>query len=154
MKESQRVPPPFLLEELCHRNTASVLYHADQMPLLKWGTIEVEGLGDGVYQVTAKIENTRLIPMRSAQARRRNVGLPDRASIAGEELTVLGEGRLANKDFGRLEPVEHNPDRLCLPGGGGRSIERVRWFVEGSGEATITFEAEKGGSLEATIELE
>ena len=36
VKESQRVPPPFLLEELCHRNTAFVLYHADQMPLLDW----------------------------------------------------------------------------------------------------------------------
>lgn len=155
VKESQRVPPPFLLEELCHRNTAFVLYHADQMPLLKWGAIEVEELGDGVYQITAEIENTRLIPTRSAQARRRNVGLPDRASIAGDELTVLGGGRLANQDFGRLDPVEHNPDRLRLPGGvSGRSIERVRWFVEGSGEATITFEAEKGGILETTVELE
>ena len=33
VKESQRVPPTFMIEELCHRNAAFVIYHAErQMP--------------------------------------------------------------------------------------------------------------------------
>ncbi|WP_169977423.1 M14 family metallopeptidase [Tautonia rosea] len=155
VKESQRVPPPFMMEELCHRNSAFVLYHADQMPLLRWADVEVEAIGEGVYQITAEVENTRVLPTRSAQARRRNIGLPDRATISGDELTVLGGGRLLDRDFGRLDPVEHTPERVTLPDGvSGRSIERVRWFVQGSGEATIRFEAEKGGTLEMTVTLE
>lgn len=155
VKESGRVPPPFLLEELCHRNTAFVLYHADQMPLLEWGEVEVEGLGDRLYQVTASVENARVIPTRSAQARRRDIGLPDRFSIAGDGIEVLGGGRLLDADTGRVEPQEHAPDRVELPDGvDGRSIARVRWFVRGSGEATVRFEAQKGGTLEQTVTLE
>ena len=37
VKQSQRVPPPFLIEELCHRNAAFVVYHADQMPRRRLG---------------------------------------------------------------------------------------------------------------------
>jgi murein tripeptide amidase MpaA len=155
VKESQRVPPPFLLEELCHRNTAFVLYHADQMPLLDWAGVEVERLGEELFQVTASVENARVIPTRSAQARGRNIGLPDRFSISGDGLTVVGGGLLLDADTGRVEPVEHRPDRLELADGvDGRSIARVRWFVRGQGEATLRFEAEKGGTLERSVTLE
>ncbi|RUL82964.1 M14 family metallopeptidase [Tautonia sociabilis] len=155
VKQSQRVPPPFLMEELCHRNTAFVLYHADQMPMLDWEAIEVEPLGGELFQVTASVANDRLLPTRSAQARRRNIGLPDRFSISGAGITVAGGGRLLDADTGRMDPVEHHPERLELPDGvGGRATERVRWFVVGSGEATIRFEAQKGGTLERTLTLE
>ncbi|QDV38391.1 M14 family metallopeptidase [Tautonia plasticadhaerens] len=155
VKQSQRVPPPFLLEELCHRNTAFVLYHADQMPLLDWAGVEVEGLGDGLYQVTASVENARAIPTRSAQARRRDIGLPDRFSLSGDGIEVLGGGRLLDADTGRVEPQEHTPDRIELPGGvEGRSIARVRWFIRGDGEATVRFEAQKGGTLERAVSLD
>ena len=45
VKESQRVPPTFMIEELCHRNAAFVIYHADQMPRLEFGDVEVKPLG-------------------------------------------------------------------------------------------------------------
>ena len=155
IKQSQRVPPPFLLEELCHRNAAFVLYHADQMPLVRWSDVAVEPLGDDLFQVTAAVENTRIIPTRSAQARRRNIGLPDRFTIAGDDLNVLGGGLLLNPDTNRVDPAEHRPERLELPDGvSGRSIARVRWFVRGTGAATVRFEAEKGGTLERNVSLE
>ena len=39
VKQSQRVPPPFLIEELCHRNAAFAIYHADQMPRIAWDEV-------------------------------------------------------------------------------------------------------------------
>jgi len=155
VKRSGRVPPPFMLEELCHRNTAFVLYHADQMPRTRWRGVEVEPLGAGTYQVTAAVENDRLLPTRSAQARRRDLGLPDRLAIAGDELEVLGGGVLTDPDNDRVELEEETPDRIDLPDGvPGRSIVRVRWFVRGAGEATVRFQSEKGCSLDHVVILE
>ena len=64
VKQSQRVPPPFLIEELCHRNAAFVVYHADQMPRVVWDEVKVEPLGAETFSVTASVRNTRSHPQR------------------------------------------------------------------------------------------
>lgn len=155
VKETSRVPPSFLLEELCHRNTAFVLYHADQMPRIAWEEVEVEPLADGVRQVTVVLRNTRLIPTRSGQSRRRGVGLADVLSISGEGLTVLGGGVLLDEDTGRVEPAERDPGAIRLPDGvPGGSTVKARWFVRGGGGATVRFASEKGGASERAVPLD
>ncbi len=155
VKESGRVPPPFMLEELCHRNTAFVLYHADQMPRVVLREVDVEEIGDEVIMVTALVENTRSIPTRSGQARRRNIGLPDTLSLSGEGIEVLGGGVLVNKDFGEVEPAERDPGTIRLPNGiNGDSSVRVRWYASGKGKATVQFSSQKGGVIEKEINLD
>jgi hypothetical protein len=158
VKQSQRIPPSFLIEELCHRNAAFVLYHAEQMPRLEWDAIRVEKLGGpaepATFAVTASVRNTRSIPTRAQQAVQRKLGLPDRFTISGEGLVVAGGGILINRDTGEVEPVEHRPETIRLdPGVRGGQVARVRWFVQGKGQATVTFQAQKGGVLTRTVEL-
>ena len=62
-----RQPPSFLLEEECHRNMAFTLYHADQMPMVRIGEVRVVRLDRNLFQITAALENERLIPTRSAR---------------------------------------------------------------------------------------
>src|SRR5262249_6659523 len=62
VKQSQRVPPSFLLEELCHRNAAFVIYHADQMPRVAWDEVKADSVAPGLFAVTATVKNTRSIP--------------------------------------------------------------------------------------------
>jgi len=154
VKQSQRVPPPFLIEELCHRNAAFVVYHADQMPRVEWegDGVTVEPLGGGAFQVTASVRNTRSIPSVSEQAARHRVGLPDTLSLSGEGLTVAGGGVLVNRDTGEVTPAERNPSALKLEGGvpGGGSV-RVRWFVRGKGEAVVRYASQKSRALEKTV---
>ena len=84
------MPPSFLLEELCHRNAAFVIYHADQMPRLEWDELKVQrqnGSGEpAVFTVTASVKNTRSIPTRARQAANRKLGQPDRFAITGPGL--------------------------------------------------------------------
>src|SRR5262249_24040673 len=42
-----RIPPSFMLEELCHRNAAFVIYHADQMPRVVLDELTADRLADG-----------------------------------------------------------------------------------------------------------
>ena len=162
VKQSQRVPPSFLIEELCHRNASFVIYHADQMPRLEWDEIKVERLSPpaepAVFAVTASVKNTRSIPTRARQAANRKLGLPDRFTISGlapsPALSVVGGGILLNRDTGEMELVEHRPETIPVESGiHGGAVERVRWFVRGEGKTTVTFTAQKGGTLTRVVEL-
>lgn len=154
VKQSQRIPPPFLIEEGSHRNAAFVLYHADQMPRLEWEDVTFEPLGPGTFSVTAAVRNTRLIPSISKHAADKKIGRPDLATISGPWATVAAGGILRNIDTGEVELVERDPARIKLESGiAGGTVARVRWFIRGSGEVTVEYASRKGGTIRKTINL-
>jgi hypothetical protein len=148
VKESQRVPPTFLIEELCHRNAAFVGYHADQMPKLEFGDVEVKPLNAEVFAVTATVKNTRAIPSVAAQAAAHRIGLPDILSLEGPGLSVLAGGRLVDTYTGEIDPVDRDPAHQKLIGGvPGLGTVRIRWLVKGTGEGTLKHVSQKGGTI-------
>jgi hypothetical protein len=154
VKQSQRIPPPFMLEELCHRNAAFALYHADQMPRIVWDDVKAERLGPETYSVTAAVKNTRLIPSISAQSNRHQLGLPDTMSLSGANVTVVAGGTLVNRDAGEVRLAERDPARLRLDEGiGSEAVVRVRWFIRGGGRATVRYASQKGGTIEKEVAL-
>jgi len=153
-KMTGRVPPPFMLEELCHRNAAFTLYHAEQMPVVRLGAVDVERLEAETWRVTATAENPRLIPTRSAMAARRKEGRPDLFTISGNGLSVLSGGRVTDRWFRRVDPVERDPGRLRIEDGlRGQGTLMVEWIVRGKGEVKVAYDAEKGGLAEKTVPL-
>lgn len=154
VKQSERIPPTFMIEELCHRNAAFVIHHADQMPRIVWDEVKVERIGPDAFSVTASVENTRSIPTISEQAARRGTGLPDTLSMDGKTATIVGGGPLRDRDTGEVEPVEQDPARLRLERGvGSGATVRVRWFVRGEGDVTVAYSSQKGGSLSRIVPL-
>ncbi len=153
VKHSQRVPPSFLLEELCHRNAAFVMYHAEQMPLVAWQDLLIQKIGPDTTAVTIALRNTGLIPTRSAQAARRKLGRPDEVRFEGTGLTVMASGRLIDRYTGELETSEGPVSRIRLESGVGNSPVFIRWIVRGHGNATLTFEAEKAAMLTRQIAI-
>ncbi len=152
VKETQRVPPMFMLEDLCHRNAAFVMYHADQMPKLIWDDVTVAKLNPGLFTVTASVKNIRSIPSVAQQAANRRIGLPDTITIHGDNLKVLAGGPLANRDTGEIDAAEFEPATLRLNSGvGGGSTVRVRWIIQGKGPAHVRYHSQKGGSLEKAV---
>lgn len=152
VKQSQRIPPPFLIEELCHRNAAFVVYHADQMPRLVWDEVKVEPVGPGTSAVTASVRNTRTLPSIAEQAVRHKIGLPDTLSLSGKGLTVVAGGVLVNRDTGEVAPADRTPETVRLDAGvAGGSVVRVRWFVRGKGEATVRYFSQKANELEKDV---
>ncbi|HYC76256.1 MAG TPA: M14 family metallopeptidase [Planctomycetota bacterium] len=152
-KDTGRVPPRFMLEELCHRNMAFTVMHAERMPNLEADAPTLEKLGDGLYAVTAEVRNTGAIPTRSATARQKGIGTPDRWTLSVLGGAVVAGGRVIGPHGReRTEFVEKRPERLLLDGGvPGRGRVRARWLVRADGgapKATMRYEAEKGGVLE------
>jgi len=156
VKQSQRVPPTFMIEELCHRNAAFVLYHADQMPRLEFDEIKVEpvaGAGD-LSTVTATVRNTRAIPSVAEQAAAHDIGLPDVLGLEGPGLAVAAGGPLLDQYTGEIAAAERDPAHLKLNAGvPGLGTVRVRWFVRGKGTATLKHASRKGGTITKVVPI-
>ena len=152
-KASGRVPPTFMLEELCHRNMAFTLYHADQMPLLELSAPEVEKLEGGLVRVRAEVRNRRVIPTISEYARRNRIGLPDFFEIEVVGGAVVAGGRLEGDLLRpRVVPQPHRPHRLRLDRGvPSQGSVRVEWIVAADGddapEIKLRYVSRKGGTV-------
>jgi hypothetical protein len=155
-KTGRRLPPLFLLEELCHRNEMFTIYHASEMPLVSIESVEVELIAGKTYYVTVTIHNAGAIPTRSAIAAQKHIGRPDLLEIVGDGVAVLQAGRLLDRYTGELS-MEGGEDRARLPIEGGirgKDTARFRFLVRGEGPVTVRFRSEKGGLLERSARLE
>ena len=69
-------------------------------------------------------------------------------SLEGAGLAVLGGGRLLDQYTGEIDAVERDPAQLKVNGGvPGHAFIRVRWYVKGTGEATLKHASRKGGTI-------
>lgn len=155
-KWSSRIPPPFMLEEEAHRNFAFTMFHAQQMPLLKFLPTKVEQLSEKLWALTIQIENQRRIPTRTMRAADNLIGMPDRLSVIGEGVKVISSGPMQGRLATSFEPVKHNPANLAVERGiQGLSISSMRFIVEGPAGATVrvTYSGEKFSRIEETVKL-
>lgn len=153
-KEIGRMPPSFLLEEECHRNTVFTLYHADQMPLLAWGEHTVEALGDDVYRVWIEVRNERLIDSRLQQDVRNDISLPDLVTLSGSNATVLSSGIVTDRYSNQVSPIRVRPERVAVETVPGMGAVLVQFIVQGSGDVAVSVDSVKGGRLDTTLRLE
>jgi len=149
-----RMPPTFLLEELCHRNAMFTLYHASEMPDVRMRPLEVERVSATVFNVTVTLENSGRIPTRSAIASQRKIGLPDTLELTGARAAAIAGGRLRDRFRGSVDLVDREPGRLRLEDGvPGKGRVSYRFLVRGDGEVVVRYVSEKGGELESRVTL-
>ncbi len=156
-KYASRVPPPFMLEELCHRNFAFTMFHADNMPLLSFQWIEVKSLENDLWQITIEVANEKIIPSRLAIAEQKKIGQPDRLTLTGDGVEVVASGRLTDRFDKTIDAIDdrkhviHNDSGI--PGRGRRTF---RYLVSGEAGETVLlkYSAEKSRDLELTLRLE
>ncbi|MFW6140683.1 MAG: M14 family zinc carboxypeptidase, partial [Acidobacteriota bacterium] len=172
-KLSGRVPPSWLLEELCHRNMAFCLLHAYEMPLPKIKKVSAEKVSSDLYKVKVSISNGRLMPTLSAQAIESQVQRPDVLSVQGD-VDVLAAGQsqgtglpagiprrylryfrgmgAADSDVNLIE--QKDPTRLKLFNGiPGRTEVEYQFLIKGKGKVTVELDCLKGGTHTKDLEL-
>ncbi len=156
-KYSSRNPPPFMLEEECHRNFAFTMFHAGNMPQLSFKWMGVKALGDDLWEVTVEIKNEKIIPSRTQLAARNKIGLPDRLTLTGDNVTVVTSGTLSDRLDQTIDPVAHRKHRLLVDEGiPGEGHSTFRFLVTGAAGSTInlTYEAEKARDIATSITLQ
>ena len=172
-KLSGRVPPTWLLEELCHRNMAFCLLHAYEMPLPVIKKVDAEKVAGDLYKVTVTLYNSRLMPTLSQAASTNKVQRPDFLSIdvkgkvlaAGQKMgTSMPAGIPARfrryfRGFGARDSDVTMIDQKDLKnlkletGIPGNSETEYQFLVEGKGKLKVTLDCVKGGKHTKEITL-
>lgn len=147
-KQWGRQPPSFLLEEECHRNMAFTLYHADQMPQVKVGSVETRPIAGGLVQVTAVVNNAKLMPTHAAVDVKHKLTPPDLVRLTGKDLRVIAGLWSESPFFGKTTVEKHDPQEMRIPTIPGMGAVYVRWLVQGTGPFTVTVRSTKGGTDE------
>jgi len=155
-KDTGRMPPSFMIEEMIARNALFAIEHARNMPLVQIESAEVTDLGGGVKAIDVVFRNLRAIPTRTARAASKKIGVPDVYTCGGEGITVQAGGfRTDRWRPEAMEIAERDPARLLRERGiGSRGEVRVRWLVTGSASsAVVRWSGEKARDVEATVKL-
>jgi hypothetical protein len=173
-KNFGRMHPGFLLEEDAHRNAAFCIFNAYQLPKLVVSDIKVKNLPGGLKEVTASVENKRMIPTHSASNLKFKIDPPDYVYLDGG--TVLAGMIVEDPDLNINTEQKKNPQRMEIPsiqgilsgtgsgsgggsrGGSGRadatasSRVTIKWIVKGGSKFTVRVESVKGGRASAQSE--
>jgi hypothetical protein len=154
-KDVGRMPSSFLMEEMVHRNALFCLKHAEAMPEVQIDSVEITPIPGGTHAVDVLFRNTRGIPTRTARAATKEIGQADVFEFKGEGIAVLAGG--LRNDRWRHEDIklaERDPARLLAEDGiDGMGQQRVRWFVRGSGQASVSWSGEKGVNVEMSVTI-
>lgn len=152
-RDTGRVPPPFMTEEMLHRNAMFVVWHASQMPKVRVDGTEHVTYDGGLQAWGVTFRNDGAIPTRTARAAERRIGAPDRVTFEGDPgVEVISSGVVDPATGAVADPVLRRPADLRLWNGiPGNSAVRVRFVVRGRGKARVTWRAEKGGT--ASVEV-
>jgi len=159
-KTTSRVPPRFMLEELCHRNMAFTLYQADELPKMKFGAVETEAVGGGVHRIFVEITNPKVTPTILEKAARTNTVRPDLLTLDGKNLEVIAASWIADRESFKIRPTvtslidQKDLKRILLRNGTpGRTTRTMMYLVKGSGTVNVKVDSVKGGTVSKTIEL-
>lgn len=153
-RETGRVPPPFMTQEMLHRNAMFVVWHASQMPQVRPGTQSVRPLGGGLSEVTVTFRNEGAIPTRTARAFEKRIGAADVCRASGAGLVVLSAGLVDEESNLVRSPEIRRPEEFRLPRGiGGDGAVMLRFVVRGTGTLRLAYSAEKGGAAEMPVEI-
>lgn len=156
-KWASRNTPTFMLEEDSHRNFGFTMFHADQMPQLRFDRIEVKRLAGGAWSVTAEVRNDRIIPTRSGLAARKKIGRNDLFLCEPGGGEVIAAGVLNSWRDTTMDEVRHEPHRVQLERGvPSRGTVICRFIVSGEAgdEVTLRYLAEKARDIETVVRLE
>jgi hypothetical protein len=173
-KLTRRVPPAWLIEEMCHRNMAFCLLHAYEMPLPIIKKVESEKIDGRLQKVIVTLYNERLMPTLSTAAATNKVQRPDILSLDGN-VKVLAAGVIQSPSMPAGIPARFM--RFFRRGRGGRGTDvtfidqkdlknlklmngipgrgevEYHFLLEGSGSVNVKLDCVKGGKHSKALTL-
>ena len=149
-KNFGRLHPGFLLESDAHRNAAFCIYNAYQSPKLEVSAVTVKKLPGGLKEVSARVENKRLIPTHSASNLKFKIDPPDYIYLDGGK--VVAGMIVLDKDKNINQEQTKNPQRIAIPNIAGYQHFDIRWIVKDGEKFTVRTESIKGGRSSASSE--
>ncbi len=150
VKMSSRLPHPFMLPELVHRNAMVVLYAAEQTPEISMEIFDVKEIGKNLHQVRVRLKNAKGLPSMSSRAVSAKLYPQDMLKITGAK--VVASGKITDLRTNKVSYQEHKPEIIytSVPSFG---FSEYQFLVEGKGEISVNYNSQKAGSQVKTVKL-
>ena len=153
VKMSSRLPAPFMLKDLVHRNASAVIFSAKNTPEISLEVIETKPMGNGLTRIRTRLSNAKAIPSMSFQAQKNKLYPKDTLMLSGAGLKVVAGGEIQDIYLHQVAFKEFRPELqfLAVPGFG--KVEH-EFLVSGAGTLTIAYQSRHAGKLSKAITLQ
>lgn len=151
-KMSTRLPHPFMLQDLVHRNASSVIFAAKHTPKITVDVFEVKKLGSDLWSVRVRLVNSGAMPTVTYETIKNRWYPIDKLSVAGRNATVVGGGVLTDPWMNLVDYKEHRPEvQMCQVPAFGKL--EYQFLVSGRGDIEIRYESRKAGTVSKVVAL-
>jgi hypothetical protein len=150
---SSRLPHPFMLNDLVHRNASAVLFAAAQTPVISLEVLPPVKAGADLYKVRVRVVNGGSIPSLTYNAVQRKLHPQDTLKVSGPAVKVVAGGRVSGVPIETVAYKANRPELqfLQVPGDGKLEFE---FLVSGKGELTVAYQSVKAGKAAKTVTLQ
>ena len=150
VKMSSRLPHPFMLPELVHRNASVVFLAAENTPDISLEIIDVKEIGKNLNRVRVRLVNKNGLPSMSANSFSKKLYTPDILKVSGGK--VVAGGKIDDIRLSKVSYKDKKPEiqYLAIPGYGNVEYE---FLVEGKGEITIEYTSRKAKNVNTSVNL-
>ncbi len=152
VKLSTRLPAPFMLKELVHRNAMTIIFSARNTPEITMEVFEIQKSGQNLYRIGVRLANQKAIPTMSYHAQRVNLYPKDMLTVSGKDIKVAAGGEIRDVYTDDVSYKEYRPEIqfFAIPGFG--KVE-YRFLVSGAGVVEITYSSRHAGKITRPVQL-
>jgi hypothetical protein len=150
IKYSSRMPHPFMLPDLVHRNASAVIYAASQTPEISLEVFKNEEIGKNLHRIYVRLRNSNAISSMTSHAIKTKIYPQDMLKVSGAK--VIAGGKLNNEYTADIQFKQHKPEVqfLSIPG---YSTVEYAFIIEGKGNVEISYESRKARNVKQNIKL-
>lgn len=151
-KISSRLPHPFMLQDLVHRNASAVIFAAQQTPDVKMQLIETKKMGKDLYRIRIRLINDNAMPSMLFHSVNNNLYPKDIISLVGRSAKVVAGGVITDIYRNMVDYKEFKPElQFCQVPGFGKL--EYQFLINGNGKININYQSRKAGKRMLEVEL-
>ncbi len=152
VKMSSRLPHPFMLQDLVHRNAAVVIFSSEQTPEVKMEVFEKKEIGKNLYRIRVRLSNSKAMPSIAYQVVKDKNYPMDILKAGGSSVKIVSGGKLNDAFTDQVSYKKYKPEvQFCQVPGFGK-VE-YQFLISGKGKVTLSFDSRKAGKITKIIDL-
>lgn len=150
VKMSSRLPHPFMLPDLVHRNASVVLLSAENTPEITLETFGVEEIGKNLFRINVRVKNSTGLSSMTAKAFSDKLYEIDHLKVTGAK--VVSGGKITDRYMNKVKFKDKKPEVqfFAMPG---HSTAEYQFLIEGKGDVTIEYVSQKAKNAKTVVKL-
>jgi hypothetical protein len=151
-KFNSRLPQPFMLMDLVHRNAMAVFLSAFNLPRISLEVFEKEKVGTDLYRIKVRLTNSKAVASLTYQSVRLKINPMDFLKLEGKNIRVVAGGPVTDLYRNEASYKQYKPEIqfLQIPSFG--KLE-YQFLVSGKGKLNIRYHSDKATDRTKEIEL-